>query len=63
MYVPGTQMGPLVFIGGKRPSFGGFKPQIQDKQVPGVYRYIIYISLFVYPYVCVEICIYNIRIH
>ena len=41
IYIPGTQIGPPVLIP-KTPCFGGlFRPKIEDKQVPGIYTYIL----------------------
>ena len=31
----------------KGPSFGGFKPKIEDKRVPGLYIYILYIYIYI----------------
>ena len=44
IYIPGTQMGPLV-LNGKGLLLEGSDPKIEDKQVPGIYTYI-YIALY-----------------
>ena len=42
IYIPGTQM--TIVLNGKGLLLEGSDPKIEDKQVPGIYRYISHLS-------------------